>query len=65
MLRTALCVLFASALAGCAGTGTREAIADNVDYEQVAKVERAAFSSGAKVYWRQLPVKVPATRAPG
>ena len=59
MLRTALCILFASALVGCASTGGvgDEVIAGNVDVQKVAAIDSAARRAGVTVIWMRMPTK--------
>ena len=63
MLRTALCVLFASALVGCASTAKSTDVtadrvaAENIDIEKMAAVNNAAKHAGVKVIWLRPPTK--------
>jgi len=63
MLRTALCVLFASALVGCASSAKSTDVAsdrvaaENIDIEKMAAINNAAKRAGVKVLWLRLPTK--------
>jgi len=53
---TLLAAVAAALLASCAGVGFRSASTE-IDYAQVAQIERAARATGTQVIWVNYPTK--------
>lgn len=53
MKRVALSLLVTVGLLGCSAVP----VAQQTDFERVAAIERAAMTTGVKVYWLNMPQK--------